>query len=193
MVATLVRLKARILRHTLRRESWRMVILIIGGLWTLSLLPSVIGGMVWLSQQPIDVPHDILVVGGSVLALGWTVIPMLIPGMDDSLEITRFASLGLRARRLVPGLLAAALLSVPALFTALVCLAPAIAWAGSGRGPLVVALVAGPIALVSCLLLARLSTQVSARVLGSRRSREMSAVLGVFAAVLIIPALITLG
>ena len=193
MVATLLRLKARILRHTLRRESWRVVVLVFGALWSVSLLPSVIGGMVWLSRQPPAAASDVLVVGGSLLAVGWTVIPMLIPGMDDSLDITRFASFGLRARRLVPGLLASALLSVPALFTVLVCLAPAIAWAPSGRGPLVVALLAGPLAAITCLLLARLSTQISARLLGSRRSREMSAVLGVFAAVLIVPTIITLG
>ncbi len=193
MVATLVRLKARILRHTLRRETWRVVVLVFGVLWTLTLIPSVVGGMVWLSREPAAASRDLLVVAGALLTVGWTAIPMLIPGMDDSLEVTRFASFGLRARRLVPGLLASAMLSVPALFTALVCLAPAIAWRNSGRGPVLVALVAGLLGLVTCLLLARLSTQVSARLLGSRRSKEMSAVLGVLAVVLVIPVIVTLG
>ena len=193
MVATLVRLKARILRHTLRRESWRVVVLVFGVLWTLTLIPSVVGGMVWLSRQPPAAARDVLVVAGTLLTVGWTAIPMLIPGMDDSLEITRFTSFGLRARRLVPGLLVSALLSVPALFTVLVCLAPALVWATAGRGPLVVAVLAGVLGVVTCLLLARLSTQVSARLLGSRRSKEMSAVLGVFAAVLVIPLIVTLG
>jgi ABC-2 type transport system permease protein len=193
VVATLVRLKARILRHTLRRESWRVVVLVFGVLWTLTLIPSVIGGMVWLSRQSPAAARDILVVAGTILTVGWTAIPMLLPGMDDSLEITRFASFGVRAKRLVPGLLVSALLSVPALFTVAVCLAPAVVWAGAGRGPLVVALLAGVLAVVTCLLLARLSTQVSAWLLGSRRSKEMSAVLGVFAAVLVIPLIVTLG
>ena len=193
MVATLLRLKVRILRHTLRRETWRVVVLVFGALWTLTLIPSVVGGMLWLSREPAAASRDILVVAGTLLTVGWTAIPMLIPGMDDSLEITKFTSFGLRARRLVPGLLASAMLSVPALFTALVCVAPAIAWASSGRGPVVVALIAGALGLVTCLLLARLSTQVSARLLGSRRSKEMSAVLGVLAVVLVVPLIVTLG
>ena len=69
MVATLVRLKARILGHTLRRERWRLVVLIIGALWTLSLLPSVIGGMVWLSRQPPAAAADVLVVAGALLTV----------------------------------------------------------------------------------------------------------------------------
>ena len=193
MVATLVRLKARILRHTLRREAWRVVVLVFGVLWCLTLLPSVIGGMVWLSREPAAASRDVLVVGGALVVLGWTVIPMLIPGMDDSLEITRFATFGLRARRLVPGLLVSAMLSVPAVFTALICLAPVIAWGNAGAGARAVAVLAAPLALLTCLLLARVSTEVSARILGSRRSKETAAVLGVLAAVLAIPAVVALG
>lgn len=193
MVATLVRLKLRILGHTLRREVWRVVVAVLGTIWALLLVPSVVGGMVWLSGQPVTASQDVLVVAGTLLVLGWAVVPVLIPGMDDSLDISRFATTGVPARRLAPGLVVAGLVSVPALFTGLLCLAPLIVWGAHGRGPLLVAAVAAPIAVVTCLLAARLSTLVAARVLGSRRARETSAGLGLVAVALVVPLVITIG
>ncbi len=193
MAATLLRLKLRILRHTLQREVWRLILLVIGVLWTLSMTPSIVGSMVWVGQQSVASARDVVVVGGSLLVLGWTVVPLLVPGMDDSLDIGRFATLGLRARRLAPGLLVAGLLSVPALFTAALSLAPALGWRHAGASTVVVAFVAAPLGLVTCLLHARVATEVASRVLSSRRARETSAVLGALAAVLVVPAVIALG
>lgn len=193
MVATLVRLKLRILRHTLRRETWRLVLLVLGVLWGLSMLPSVVGGMVWLSREPAGAASDVLVVGGAILVLGWAAVPILIPGMDDSLEVGRFSTFGRPARTLAPGLLVAGTISLPSLFTLLVALAPGIVWADDGRVPLTFALVGGPLVLVTCLLAARIATSVSARLLSSRRAREVGAVLGVAVAVLFVPAALALG
>ena len=193
MVATLVRLKLRILGHTLRREAWRVVVLVFGALWALSMVPSVVGGMAWLSTQPADSARDVLVVGGSLLVAGWVVIPVMVPGMDDSLDISRFATSGQSARRLVPGLLAAGMISVPAAFTATIALAPVIVWSAAGWGPAIVAVAAAPVAAATCFLFSRLATELSARMLTSRRSRETSAVFGVLAAGLAIPVVVTLG
>ncbi|WP_024288971.1 hypothetical protein [Cellulomonas sp. KRMCY2] len=199
MAATVLRLKLRILGHTLRSEGWRVVVMILGGLWALSALPSVIGGMVWLSGQSVEVSHDVLVVAGTVLVIGWAVVPVLIPGMDDSLEITRFATFGVPVRRLVPGLLLASLLGVPTVFAAVVCLAPAIAWGRSGAGPweggaaLAVAVAAAPLALATCVLAARLSTGLAARLLGTRRSKEVGALLGLLVVGLAVPGVVAIG
>ena len=193
MVETLVRLKLCILGNTLRREAWRVVVLVFGALWALSLAPSVVGGMVWLSTQPADSARDVLVVGGSLLVAGWVVIPVMVPGMDDSLDISRFATSGQSARRLVPGLLAAGMISVPAVFTAALALAPVIVWSAAGWGPAMVSVVAAPVAAATCFLFSRLATELSAGMLTSRRSRETSAALGVLAAGLAIPVVVTLG
>ncbi|MBO1751700.1 hypothetical protein J4G33_07780 [Actinotalea sp. BY-33] len=194
MVATLLRLRLRLLLHTLRREGWRIVLLVVGLLWALASSPSVLGGMVWLSRQPVEVVHDVLVLVGTVLVLGWAVVPLLVPGLDDSLDIGRFATFGLRARRLVPGLLVAALLGVPTLVTFLGSAAPALAWLGPGRElgvlPAVLALALAPVAGLTCVLASRLSTGLAARVLGSRRSREISAVGGVLVAGFAVPVVV---
>lgn len=182
------------MRRTLAREGWRLVVLIFGSLWALSALPSVIGGMVWASTQASSVTHDILVVAGTLLLAGWALVPVLVPGLDDSLDITRFATFGVSTRALVPALLVASLVGVPTLFTALVCLAPAIAWFGAG-GPAAAALAVllAPVALITCVLASRISTGLAARVLGSRRSRESGAVVGVLVLVLTVPLVITIG
>ena len=193
MVATLVRLKARILRHTLATQTWRTVVLVGGVIWSLTMVPSVVAGMLWLSGEDPGSASELLVVAGALLVLGWVVIPVLIPGMDDSLEITRFATLGIPARRLAPGLLVAALLSVPTLFTAGLCLAPLILWGSHSGAAAATAVLAAPLALATCLLASRISTEVSARVLASRRSRETSAVLGLLAAVVALPLVVTLA
>ena len=194
MVATVLRLKATILGHTLRREPWRVVVLIAGLVWALVTLPSIVGGMVWLSRQPADIAHDALVIAGAVLVLGWVIVPILLPGMDDSLDVARFATFGIPVRRLVPALLIASLLAVPTAFTGIVSLAPAIAWSGAGgRGAAAVAVAAAPLALATCVLASRISTGVVARLLGTRRSREVGAVLGAVSIAAAAPAVIWLG
>jgi ABC-2 type transport system permease protein len=193
VVATLLRLKLTILRHTLRKDAWRVVLLVCGGVWMLSAVPLLIGGMAWVGRQPVEVGHDVLVVAGSLLVLGWAVVPVLVPGLDDSLEIGRFATFGVPVRRLAPALLVAGVLGLPTLFTALVCLAPVLAWFGaSGPAAAAAALLAAPVGWITCALAARLSTGVGALVLGSRRSREVGAVIGLLMVALGVPTVVSL-
>jgi ABC-2 type transport system permease protein len=193
VVATLVRLKLRILRHTLRREPWRLVLLVLGGLWGLSLMPGLVGGMLWLGHQSARAVGEALAFAGGVLLLGWVTVPVLVPGMDDSLEPARFATTGVRARRIAPGLFVAGTISLPSAITALVVASPVVAWAPHGVGPVLVALACAVPAHATCLLTARLATGVAARLLGSRHSREVAALLGVVVLIVAVVALIAVG
>lgn len=193
------------LAHSLRREPWRLVLLACGALWALVSLPSLVGAMVWLAGGSVPVAHDILVVGGALLVLGWLVVPLLIPGLDDSLDITRFATFGVPVRRVVPGLLAASLLGLPTVFTGLVLLAPAVAWAGAGTrhvldvptppgpGAAIAAVLVAPVGLATCVVGSRLSTGLAARVLGARRSREAGAVVALLVTSLVVVGAVGLG
>lgn len=163
------------LRRALAAEPWRLVLLVLGAVWALLTVPSVLGGMTWVSLQSPDVAHDVLVVGGTLLLLGWAVVPVLVPGLDDSLDVRRFATTGIAPARLVPGLLLASLLGVPTAFTAMLTLAPVVAWGAPGRGAAQLAAVAmAPVLLVTCVATARVSTGLLARLLGARRSREVA-------------------
>ncbi len=193
MAATLVRLKLRVLRHMLQRERWRLVLMVLGALWGVSMLPSIVGGMLWLSREAPASANDILVVGGSLLVAGWAVVPLLIPGMDDSLEVGRFATFGRSARTLAPGLLLAGAVSLPSLITAGVLVSPAIVWGRRSGAAAAASVLVAPLTLVTCLLAARVATSVSARVLSSRRAREAGAVLGLLAVALSLPIVLALG
>src|SRR5665647_3106046 len=63
----------------------------------------------------------------------------------------------------------------------------------AGGGPAMVSVAAAPVAAATCFLFSRLATELSAGMLTSRRSRETSAALGVLAAGLAIPVVVTLG
>ncbi|MDT0165712.1 hypothetical protein Q9R32_09100, partial [Actinotalea sp. AC32] len=197
MAATVLRLRSALLRNTLRAEPWRLVLLVVGVLWALLALPSVLSGAVWLSGQGVDVAHDVLVVAGTVLAVGWAVVPVVLPSLDDSLDVRRFATSGVPPHRLVPGLLLASLLGVPTAFTAMVCLAPVIVWGEPGTRPaLVVAALLAPVLAASCVVASRVATGAVARALGARRAREAGLVLalvGVLALVAVVAGVGRLG
>lgn len=184
MAATLLRLRATLLRRALTAEPWRLVLLVLGAVWAALTVPSVLGGMTWVSRQSPDVAHDVLVVAGTLLVLGWAVVPVLVPGLDDSLDIRRFATSGVPPRRLVPGLLLASLLGVPTAFTGMLTLAPVVAWGEPGRGAAQAAAAAlAPVLLVTCVATARVSTGLVTRLLAARRSREVAVTAGALAVV----------
>jgi len=188
VVATVVRLRARIQVHTLRREPWRLVVLVLGAVWAAAMLPSVVAGMVFLRHSSVEVSAPVLVVAGSLLTLGWLVVPVLLPSLDDSLEVRRFATSAVPPWRLVPALLAASLLGGPTIFVALLALMPVVAWSGAGAVATVTALLAAPLCWAGCVVGARVTTGAMARLLGSWRARELALLAAVVVAVLGIPA-----
>jgi ABC-2 type transport system permease protein len=100
---------------------------------------------------------------------------LLVFGVDETVDPARFALLPVRARELLPGLLAAALVGVPGVGTVLVGLGWVVTWARSL--PLTLAaLLAMPIGVVTCVLLARVATAALAAVLSSRRFRDFAVV-----------------
>src|SRR5690606_33104218 len=110
------------------REVWRVVLFVLGLLWAVSMLPGVLGGAPWLRGQDLAVQESSLVIVGAVLLLGWSVIPVLMFGADETVTPRKFATLGPDPRRLAPALVVAATISVPALFTGFVCLASIVVW-----------------------------------------------------------------
>jgi len=173
VVALLVRLKLTLLRNGLRRSVWRTVGLVLAGLYALGLVATALAGTVALRSTSLATTADVTVLAYAALTAGWLVFSLLVFGVDETVDPSKFALLPVRAAQLQPGLLVAALVGVPGVATVLVGLGLLVAWTRSV--PLALAaLVALPLGLVTCLLLSRAATAAFAAFLSSRRFRDLA-------------------
>jgi ABC-2 type transport system permease protein len=178
MTGTFVRLKLRVLRNGFRGKTGRKIMFGVSlflGLWF-----GGFGCFVLISAFYPDYPELgalIPPLGGALLMLGWIFGPLVWFGVDETLNPSRFALLPLGRATLVRGLLAAALLGVPALATALAAaglVVGAAIWHGAVTA-LVTALGA-TLAVLTCVALSRSVTSAFSNLLGSRRVRDLAAI-----------------
>ncbi|PTA46379.1 ABC transporter permease [Micromonospora sp. RP3T] len=174
-----VRLKLRVLGNNFRGQAWRIALFVLGVLFALWFAAT--GFFLLAAPGLADEPRYALLAaafGGGVLTLGWLLLPLVFFGVDETLDPARFALLPLSRRTLVTGLLAAALVSVPALAT-LITVAGLVITAGAlgGWSAALVEAVGVVAGLLVCVAGARAVTSAFATMLRSRRVRDLAAVL----------------
>ena len=118
-----------------------------------------------------------MVVTGSVLVAGWSLLPIILFGVDPTLDPTRFATFAVRERTLAVGLVLTALVGLPGVATILLVLGTVVAGSRSVAATLA-ALVGGLLGLLTCVLLSRIVTAAAAAVLATRRGRDVAGVGG---------------
>ncbi|QTE28843.1 hypothetical protein [Pengzhenrongella sicca] len=172
MVAHLVRLKLTLLRNGLRRSVWQVVGLVIAAVYALGAVVVAIVGLAMLANADLPLIRTVLVLLGSLLVLGWWVVPLVAYGVDATLDPARFVTFGIRRRDLLAGLAISGLVGVPGAATAVVVLGTSLAW---WRHPLaaLVALPCAVVAIATCLVGARATTTALSRFVGRRRYREL--------------------
>ena len=175
------------MRHQFRRDWWRLLFVVAGAIWSVSLIPSLLFASHALSTRSPDLKQDALVAVGTLLAFAWVVVPLLATGVDDSLDPARFAPWGIPPRRLMPGIVAAAFTTVPAIFFAMVAGVMAATWRGEPHGGwvLVVASVGAALSLATWVASARLATLWATRLLATRASKVVLAGLAIAALALV--------
>lgn len=172
MVAHLLRLKLRLLGNGFKRSPWQLVGVIIGGLYALGIVVMLsLAG--WFTAEQSDVRGWIGILAGSVIVLGWAVIPPLITGVDLTLEPQRFVHFGIDEKTLARGLILAGFISIPAALTLIAALGFSTIWR---LDPAV--LVVGLLCAVGTWLMAMFACQyltiVATALRGKRRFRELS-------------------
>lgn len=177
MAALLVRLRWRQLGHQLGRSRWMIVTLVITGLVALWLLGLFAVGLGALRVWAPEITAPILVLVGAVIVLGWWIGSILVSS-DDSLAPERFALLPVRARSLLPGLVTAGATTIGGIGTAVALLLMLVGWSVS-LPALLAALVLTPLALVTCVLGARVVSGLLAGWLAGRRARDLVVIVGV--------------
>jgi ABC-2 type transport system permease protein len=188
-IALFMRLKLRVMANNMRGKAWRIVLFLLGlvfGLWwsaTAMLLLAAPG-----FTDSLDAAVLASALGGSVLVVGWVLMPLVLFGVDETLDPARFALLPLRRRTLVTGLLAAALIGIPAL-AAVVATSGLVITAAllGGWGAAVVQGVGTVAGLFLCVAASRAVTSAFATMLRSRRVRDLAAILLACLAALIGP------
>jgi len=177
-----LRLKLTLLRNGFRRSPWQIVAFVLGAVWALGLMFSLGTGLVALRWSGMELAGPVVVGLGSLLVLGWALVPLVAFGVDETLDPSRFATLGVRRRALVPGLLIAGLAGLPGLTTAVLGLAAVVTFSRSVVAT-VLSLVAVTIAVLTAVAASRATTTAAAGLLRRRRTRDVLAIVGGLAVV----------
>lgn len=172
------RLKLRMIGNGLRGQPWRIALFAIGALFGLWLA---FGGFFLLAAPGLADNADLAVVvpafAGAILVLAWLLLPLAFFGVDETLDPARFALLPVPRRTLVMGLLAAALVGVPAVATFGATAGLVLGAGARGGWPAAAAQAAGVLAgLLLCVAASRAVTSAFAGMLRSRRVRDLAAV-----------------
>ena len=178
MVATLVKLKWRLTLNALTKNVWAIIGTVFGALYGVGALAMVLAGAVGLGLKA-DADVIMLVLGalGALLVAGWAVVPLLITGLDSTLDPRAMAAWAAPSRGLALGLLAAGAVGIPGCITAAVCLIPVLTWLLAGQlAAALLALLCAPAALAACVLLSRIIV-TAAGISSSRRGRETTAII----------------
>lgn len=192
MVATLLRLRLRLLGNSLKRSTWQLVGTIIGGLYALFMLFAVGAGLVALGIfGTVETITVVVVLGGSALTLGWVLFPLILTGIEQSLEPARLAQFPIPLRTLLVALTFAGLLGIPGIVTTLAGLTTAAAW---WRYPLAAAaaVVCSILGVLIAVVASRTVAALSVGLQSSRRARELSGILILVPLMLLGPIIIGL-
>ncbi|RZU61653.1 transporter [Zhihengliuella halotolerans] len=176
MVAELIRLKARLLANGFRRSPWQLVGVLIGAAYALFIAVMLIVGMFGLGSQDPGLIRTVLVCSVSVVVLAWAIVPVLLSGADATLDPAKFATFPVPRRDLTTGLLLSGFVGTPGAVTLVLFVAIALSWRQSPAAAFV-AVVAGVLAALFCLALARLTTTAALALTSKRRFREIATIL----------------
>ena len=174
MVGLLVRLKLRLLRNALRSSRQARASFIASTIVAGLVAVGVFIGLAALRGQVAAV--DLTTVLFTLFAFGWLILPLLLFGLDGTLDPSTLALYPLRTRPLAVGLLAASATGAWPLANVVGLLGVTVGLARGALG-LLFALLAVVLQVLFCIVLARCVTISLAGLLRSRRGKDLAALL----------------
>jgi ABC-2 type transport system permease protein len=172
VVATLLKLRFRVLGNQLMASPWQLVGFIFGMMWAAGLLLLVWAGLVAAGFAGLEVVRTAVTAGGAVLLLGWMLGPVLVAGVDTTLDPDRLAPFPISTDRMMVALAAAGLTGVPGIATvagALAVIPAFLHWPIAAA----VAVVCVPLGVITCVVASRLIASLMSGASGNRRVREI--------------------
>jgi ABC-2 type transport system permease protein len=177
MARLLIQLKLRLLRNALRASTGARIAFILS-----TILAAVVAVGIFIVLARLrghSAAVDLTTVIFTVFAFGWLILPLIVFGLDGTLDPATLALYPLRTRPLAVGLLAASAAGAWPLANVLGLLGATVGLASGVLG-VFIALLAVLLEVLFCITLARFVTTSLAGLLRSRRGKD-------FAALLIIP------
>ncbi|GII90959.1 hypothetical protein [Sinosporangium siamense] len=182
-VALFFRLKIRLIAGNLRGEVSRQI----GFVFSLVAAVAVAaGGFLAMSLVRLAAPDmavNLVIIAFAVFWVTWTIGPLLMFGVDDTLDPSRLALLPLTTRQLAAGMFTTSVTGIWPLVT-LVITSGAIAGLAAGVAGIAIGVIAVLLQFALCIVTSRLVTTALSGALRSRRGRDLVAV-GVLLVVLL--------
>jgi len=171
MARLLAQLKLRLLTNALRSSTSARATFVVSTFFAFVLA---VGGFCVLALfRGQSASVDLTTVIFTLLAAGWLILPVMSFGLDGTLDPATLALYPLRTRPLVVGLLAASATGAWPLANVVALLGVTVGLARGALGVLV-AVVAVVLQVLFCITLARLLTTSMARMLRSRRGKDLA-------------------
>ncbi|MBD8044307.1 transporter [Arthrobacter sp. Sa2BUA2] len=186
MVAHLLRLKLVLLRNSLRRSPWQLVGIIFGALYGLGMLTLLMGGLFYLNFTDPELARTLVILGGSAAVLGWMIIPVVATGVDMTLDPARFVTFAIPMRQMIIGLALGSLIGIPGIVTLLAALVQAASW-WQHPAAVLAGIPAAVVAVLTCVVLARLAVAATTSLASSRRFKDISGMVAIIPLILLGP------
>lgn len=186
MVAHLVRLKLALLRNIFRRSRAQAIGAVVGIVY-FAVLVAGLAVILAAFRGSLDAARVVIPLAGAAGIILWTVVPLFSFGSDPTLDPGRFATFAVPHRQLAVGLVAAALVGLPAIASMVLCAGVVVAWSHTAASTLV-AVVATSIGLLTAITTSRWVSAAMTNAISSRRGRDVIAVVGLLLLVVVGPA-----
>jgi ABC-2 type transport system permease protein len=176
MVATLLRLRFRVLGNQLARSPWQLIGFLFGALYGLGVLAGIVAALVFLGFADLQLASDIIIGAGSMVTLGWALVPLLAFGVDTTLDPERLVVFPMTLGRMMVALTVAGVCGIPGIITSVATLATIATWA---HWPAAIAawVLSAPLAVLTAVVASRAVAALASGLGSGRRFREVSGIL----------------
>lgn len=191
MVAQVLRLKLAVLGNSFRRTPWQVLGLVLALLYGLGTAVFLAAALVALSFSDAELARSVVIVFGGLLIAAFALLPLAL-GVEDALDPRKFSLLGLTNTSLATALGLASLISVPSVVIIVIAGAQTATWARGGQEHLL-SFIAAILIVITAVMSSRISTAVAGLLASTRRSRGVSALVGVALLVASVPVIVSLA
>jgi len=175
VVATVLRIRLRILANMLTRSVWQLIGFIAGAAAAAGALVVVAISLALIGGAGLEPTRVVITIGGALLVIGWGLAPLLAGGVDTTVDAERLAPFPMSTRQVMVALAAIGVIGLPGIASTLGALSALTAWV---HWPVafVSAIVCLPLGVLTCILVSRTVASFS-----SRGGRGIGNVLGLLA------------